>query len=83
MGLKLLSRDRKYGRVSCKWFVMVFLNIGAWDLLWAGASGVMGEVVDGLGGFCVGMWPFLKTGGPFCGCPCNKSPTIWGLYQGP
>ena len=19
--------------------------------------------------------------GPFCGCPCNRSPIIWGLYQ--
>ena len=21
--------------------------------------------------------------GPFCGCPCNTSPTVWSLYHGP
>ena len=26
--------------------------------------------------------PFLYIGGPFCGCPGNKSPTILGLYRG-
>ena len=27
-------------------------------------------------------WLFLQVGGPFCGCPYDTSPTIWGLYQG-
>ena len=26
---------------------------------------------------------FPQFGVAFCGCPCNKSATIWGLYQGP
>ena len=24
----------------------------------------------------------MKLRGPFCGCPHDKSPTIWGLYEG-
>ena len=26
---------------------------------------------------------FYMLGGAFCGCPCNKSPAIWGLYWAP
>ena len=26
---------------------------------------------------------FPKTAGPFGGCPCNESPTMWGSVLGP
>ena len=28
-------------------------------------------------------WLFLEIGGPFCGCPCNKSPPILVSILGP
>ena len=29
------------------------------------------------------MWLFLSIGGPFRGCPYEKSPAIWGLHEVP
>ena len=31
--------------------------------------------------YCWGLQAFFyELGGTFCGCPCNESSTIWGLY---
>ena len=34
-------------------------------------------------GISVDIWLFLQIGGPFCGCPQNKSPTFLGSILGP
>ena len=46
---------------------------GAWGLYKAGLELILLRTT----------WLLLELRSPFCGCPSNKSPSIWDLYYGP